>query len=290
MPLERLLRLVDELVPYKPQNVNLSGGEPLLTKTWEPVAARAKERGLRTILTTNGVFLEENAGGVAELFDQVSVSVACPPEERERLRMGPKGHYEAMVRGLRALSARRAKRRGKRPLLRLLCEVFDSNSDRLGALVQHLEGQGIVFDEILFQHLIFNRPAELAAMEKTFREEFDLPLGLWKGYSYQPRPMDFAAFDRALADLRRRYPQARFSVDLRGEKALRAYYEGRKDGAGAAFCDGPWTQVNVLPNGLVWACPDFVLGSLMDASVRSEERRVGKECRRLCRSRWSPYH
>ena len=25
-------------------------------------------------------------------------------------------------------------------------------------------------------------------------------------------------------------------------------------------------------------------------SVRSEERRVGKECRPLCRSRWSPYH
>jgi putative peptidoglycan lipid II flippase len=26
------------------------------------------------------------------------------------------------------------------------------------------------------------------------------------------------------------------------------------------------------------------------ALTRSEERRVGKECRRLCRSRWSPYH
>ena len=25
-------------------------------------------------------------------------------------------------------------------------------------------------------------------------------------------------------------------------------------------------------------------------SFRSEERRVGKECVRLCRSRWSPYH
>ena len=24
--------------------------------------------------------------------------------------------------------------------------------------------------------------------------------------------------------------------------------------------------------------------------IRSEERRVGKECVRLCRSRWSPYH
>ena len=26
------------------------------------------------------------------------------------------------------------------------------------------------------------------------------------------------------------------------------------------------------------------------AQLRSEERRVGKECEDLCRSRWSPYH
>ena len=28
----------------------------------------------------------------------------------------------------------------------------------------------------------------------------------------------------------------------------------------------------------------------LQASGRSEERRVGKECEDLCRSRWSPYH
>ena len=28
----------------------------------------------------------------------------------------------------------------------------------------------------------------------------------------------------------------------------------------------------------------------IQAQIRSEERRVGKECLRLCRSRWSPYH
>jgi segregation and condensation protein A len=32
------------------------------------------------------------------------------------------------------------------------------------------------------------------------------------------------------------------------------------------------------------------LFDLVAALRRSEERRVGKECRRLCRSRWSPYH
>ena len=29
---------------------------------------------------------------------------------------------------------------------------------------------------------------------------------------------------------------------------------------------------------------------LEEVQVRSEERRVGKECSELCRSRWSPYH
>src|SRR3546814_13100965 len=36
---------------------------------------------------------------------------------------------------------------------------------------------------------------------------------------------------------------------------------------------------------------DFAGGSkALQAVVRSEERRVGKECVSTCRSRWSPYH
>ena len=33
-----------------------------------------------------------------------------------------------------------------------------------------------------------------------------------------------------------------------------------------------------------------IIGRLLEAQGRSEERRVGKECEDLCRSRWSPYH
>ena len=38
---------------------------------------------------------------------------------------------------------------------------------------------------------------------------------------------------------------------------------------------------------------NMTIEELMEAQEtieRSEERRVGKECLRLCRSRWSPYH
>src|SRR3546814_7352373 len=32
------------------------------------------------------------------------------------------------------------------------------------------------------------------------------------------------------------------------------------------------------------------IAARLDSSLRSEERRVGKECVSTCRSRWSPYH
>jgi DNA replication and repair protein RecF len=38
---------------------------------------------------------------------------------------------------------------------------------------------------------------------------------------------------------------------------------------------------------IIWLTPAM---DRLFVESRSEERRVGKECRRLCRSRWSPYH
>jgi MFS family permease len=38
------------------------------------------------------------------------------------------------------------------------------------------------------------------------------------------------------------------------------------------------------------AAPILLITLRLIQGLRSEERRVGKECRRLCRSRWSPYH
>ena len=46
------------------------------------------------------------------------------------------------------------------------------------------------------------------------------------------------------------------------------------------------SEVNVLPKK-TWKC----MGEpTLGYSPRSEERRVGKECPYVCRSRWSPYH
>ena len=47
-------------------------------------------------------------------------------------------------------------------------------------------------------------------------------------------------------------------------------------------------KVNLYLDG-EFAC-SLTAESVVRARLRSEERRVGKECLRLCRSRWSPYH
>lgn len=297
-PLPRMRAFIDELAAFRPEYVNFAGGEPLLSPHWRELARRARDRGLRTILTTNGVLLDRFAAEVADSFDQVNISIACPPAMSKELRGGAAGHYRVMMRGLKRLAGLRDRAPGRKPILRLMCEVFDSNGGHLISLIDHLKDEGVEFDEIYFMHLIFNRPEVLAAQKRVFESEFGLPVGLWNGYGYRPHAMDYAALDAALGRLRASLPHARFNIDLRGAKALRDYYEGRREGLGAPFCDGPWRQVNVFPNGQVWVCPDYVLGDLKEGSfaavwdgpkARALRRRVFSNIFPSCRGCFSFY-
>ena len=54
--------------------------------------------------------------------------------------------------------------------------------------------------------------------------------------------------------------------------------------------------LNDLQGDLLISIPLFLLSisglsvCISSSQIRSEERRVGKECASMCRSRWSPYH
>src|SRR3546814_13552117 len=48
---------------------------------------------------------------------------------------------------------------------------------------------------------------------------------------------------------------------------------------------------DVVGTSAGWGATSFAsIGLLWLVAIRSEERRVGKECVSQCRSRWSPYH
>src|SRR3546814_3092525 len=57
-----------------------------------------------------------------------------------------------------------------------------------------------------------------------------------------------------------------------------------------AHCHAPRRQHFFLDIALVRLAVDVGGGEDDVRNIRSEERRVGKECVSTCRSRWSPYH
>ena len=59
---------------------------------------------------------------------------------------------------------------------------------------------------------------------------------------------------------------------------VKRYPEGRQRSAVMPLLDLAQRQVGAETDTQGWL------------PLRSEERRVGKECQGLCRSRWSPYH
>src|SRR3546814_14484945 len=74
----------------------------------------------------------------------------------------------------------------------------------------------------------------------------------------------------------------------------RAEFEAKRDQVMAVFDAIPGV-VCPRPQGAFYVFPDIsaYFGKTHGPSglkVRSEERRVGKECVSTCRSRWSPYH
>ena len=60
---------------------------------------------------------------------------------------------------------------------------------------------------------------------------------------------------------------------------------------GDELCLSHITEVTVQSSRVAPECTKYHdVPAVIFALTRSEERRVGKECSELCRSRWSPYH
>ena len=72
--------------------------------------------------------------------------------------------------------------------------------------------------------------------------------------------------------------------DEAGNLVIRKPARPGREGAPMALLQGHLDMVCEKNEGTVH---DFDVDPI---KVRSEERRVGKECRTVCRSRWSPYH
>src|SRR3546814_2236942 len=86
-------------------------------------------------------------------------------------------------------------------------------------------------------------------------------------------------------------------ADVAHASGLKVYSEALEDNRPQIGDDMAMRSHADVPMAAMWHFagttrpkPTYIADIKGAASVRSEERRVGKECVSTCRSRWSPYH
>lgn len=84
------------------KHVVLTGGEPLLNRELDPICQFFRNLGIRTTLLTTGLLLFEKAENVADIFDEIIISIDGPPEVHDRIRR-VRGAFASIQKGVAAV-------------------------------------------------------------------------------------------------------------------------------------------------------------------------------------------
>jgi radical SAM protein with 4Fe4S-binding SPASM domain len=155
--------MIDDLAAFGAPVLLFSGGEPLLREDLFELGAYAVERGLRTVISTNGTLIDAAvAKRIGEAgFSYVGISLDGIGETNDRFR-GAQGAFDAALRGIRACTAA-----GVRTGLRLT--LNQHNYQDLGGIVNLLEEERI--PRACFYHLVYaGRGARIQGDDLTLDE------------------------------------------------------------------------------------------------------------------------
>lgn len=134
---EEALDVIDQLAEYEIPTVLFSGGEPLLRPDIFELADYARDQGIRCVLSTNGVLIDdETADKIKDRgFAYVGISIDGIGEVHDKFR-GKEGAFEASLEGIR-----RCRERDIRVGMRFT--INGMNYDQLDAVLDLLETRDV---------------------------------------------------------------------------------------------------------------------------------------------------
>ena len=156
-----------DLADFKVPVILLSGGEPTLRKDIIELASRAKELGIRVVLSTNGTLITDKlAEEIIKVgFGEVGISLDGIGAVNDHFR-GQEGAFEAALQGFRRLVALK-----QRVSLRLT--ITRHNYREIPAIFDLVERERI--DRICFYHLAYaGRGNSMQAEDITAQETRDV--------------------------------------------------------------------------------------------------------------------
>ena len=86
LPLEKVLKIIDKLKEFGIQAINLTGGDPLLRNDILEICKYCKNKGVMTIISTNGIELLKNKE-ILEYIDSINLPLdSFNPETHNKMR------------------------------------------------------------------------------------------------------------------------------------------------------------------------------------------------------------
>ncbi|MFH0807436.1 MAG: radical SAM protein, partial [Elusimicrobiota bacterium] len=177
-----LKKLVEELALFKP-NITLFGGEPLLFTECVELAAYIKEKGMHSLMITNGSLLENFAEGLVNAgLDELNLSLDGGRELHDHIR-GMPGLFERIMKGLEKVNYCKAEKNSKKPFINLQCTITKYNYEHLQQLTE--AAKAIKANSLTFHNLIFlNR--EALQKQKSFDQALGFSSADWEGFVFEP--------------------------------------------------------------------------------------------------------
>jgi len=239
---EVLDRHLDAIKKLRVQRVMLTGGEPLLHSNLWAFCERLQREGIRLTLVTTGLLIEPHAHRIAELVDDVVVSIDGPPETHDSIRR-VRGGFDRIARGVAALRAESSP-----PTIVARSVLQKSNYGVVDDTIRAVEAIGV--DRVSFlaadvTSTAFNRadPWPPARQQEIALAADDLPL-----YA--------AAINRVVASCRDQIASGFLQDGVDGLWRIYHHYAAAA-GAGEApriRCNAPWVSAVFEPTGGVRPC------------------------------------
>ncbi len=146
----KILHVIDEAKKYKIKEILFTGGEPFLREDIFEICKYVYNKGLQSIITTNGVMIDESLAKdvINSRISHIHFSLDGLEETNDFFR--GEGVFRKVINAINILTNK--KKRGSSLSIGIACTVMDNNVDQLSEIVKLADNLGV--DVVNFQPLI----------------------------------------------------------------------------------------------------------------------------------------
>lgn len=276
LPADVWLSFLAQIAPYGPSLV-LTGGEVAMYAELPRLLQGLERLPLRAHLITNGTLFENEAAFFSKSVASVQISVDGPDEPtHQRARPGESWAHKLDL--IRATA-----RAGKRVHVGLT--ISSANQDRLAKTVERLDEVGVPL-RVTILHQLFTSPARLDRHYALLTSEGVAPSFFFRGFAARAGEVDGSLVAAELERIERlplRHVRRVETVPHLTGREIAAYYADPDflPHRFRAQCAAPWLELDVMPDGSAYGCPDFRLGRIGETPL--EQLLNGEAARRMRR-------